>query len=760
MWDGIYIDGSTSGEVVIDGSSIEDAEVAIYSTDGGKFTILNSIFNKNFRNILMKTANGTHPGLVSNTSFSCSSSATSVSFPGAYLRAPHTTERTYSGIEAYTVDLFSISDNSFDNMNFGIIGDNSSLTIYSNSFSNIKQLYGSQKPKVLPLPAQWGVAIWASGNTGSPVRALTVGGSISQQNTIMNGTHGVIAEKNINTYVIGNKFQNLGGGSPSLNNSYAVLVRNQRARTIQVNSNEILRFRYGVRILQIVNSNAEIKYNTFNNLGGTVNTGLTSISAENAGVKSFTANTTSISNNTIKNCNVGVYASYYPGIHIYPNNDVSFPHASGTVSKIGIHVVGCNGAIIDGNMITKANPTVSASYKNNWLGISVENSLKATVGLNTVTNMGTGIRVYENCDVAQLVCNTFDRCYRGFWFTGAGGGTATIGNQLGSVPNEYPTANQWVNMGSSNFRLEGGIFPTVNWFYSAGATYNPFPQFLLANSIIGPVLSSNQSLCTSLPMIPQNPGSDPREDFLPTAAGTLDFDNFEEENKKLNKKFLYSKLKAEPNLLSLGNPIDQVFQNFYATETNSTSGKYEEIANEMAIGSHSNSAFANTLVPTSNAHEENLRTVNEVYLKSWGSERYVLDSAETNTLSNIAEQDPLIAGHEAVYSSRTMLNRHIVDYGTSNQRMAYIDPLTEEINPASNSKFEVYPNPSSGIFQFVSSEEFIGAIKIYDLKGQLIKETFLQDQTTLDLTHYDNGVYFYQITDGSRSIYGKLIISK
>ncbi len=645
-------------------------------------------------------------------------------------------------------------------MGFGIMSDNSSLNIFRNTFSNIKQYYGLQKPKVSPLPAEWGVAILASGNAGLPARAITVGGSTALQNTILNSTHGVIAEKNLDAYVTYNKFQNLAGGSPVLNNSYAVLVRNQRNRTIKIRSNELVRFRYGVRILQIVTSNVEIRQNTFNNLGGSVNTGLTAIAAENAGVKSFTANATSISGNIIKNCNVGIYASYYPGIQIYPGNDISFPHATSNASKVGIHVVGCNGAVIDGNSITKANPTVTSAYKDNWLGISVENSLKTTVGLNTITNMGTGIRVYENCDVAQLVCNTFDKCYRGFWFTGAGGGTATIGNQLGSFPNEYPTENQWLNMGAANLRLEGGIDPQVNWFYTIGSTFNPNPLNLLAGSIFPPTLSTNQSFCSSLPLIPQNPGSDPRIDFIPTAEGTLVFNSFDEENKKLNKKFLYSKLRAEQNLLNVGNPMDQVFQTFYTTETNSSNGKFEEIAHEMAIGNQSSSAFANTLVPAINVHEENLRMVNETYLKSWGSGRFVLDSTETVILSDIADQDPLIAGHEAVYSSRTMLNRHIIDHGTSNQRLSHSDNFSEESITDQNPRIEVYPNPSTGIFEILSTYDFNGILKVFDLKGQLIMELTLDGQMLLDLRNFDNGVYLYKLNDGLNFQHGKLIISK
>ncbi len=82
------------------------------------------------------------------------------------------------------------------------------------------------------------------------------------------------------------------------------------------------------------------------------------------------------------------------------------------------------------------------------------------------------------------------------------------------------------------------------------------------------------------------------------------------------------------------------------------------------------------------------------------------------------------------------------------------------IDSVSDAKFSVYPNPSSGLFQISSTEEFIGVMMIYDLKGQLMMEKVVNEKASFDLGYFNSGVYFYHFNDGLNSRYGKLIISK
>ncbi len=68
----------------------------------------------------------------------------------------------------------------------------------------------------------------------------------------------------------------------------------------------------------------------------------------------------------------------------------------------------------------------------------------------------------------------------------------------------------------------------------------------------------------------------------------------------------------------------------------------------------------------------------------------------------------------------------------------------------------VFPNPSAGTFYFSLLEEEM-SIEIYDVVGQLILKTAFENKSTvLDLSNYNNGIYFYKII-GEKSYSGKLI---
>ena len=51
----------------------------------------------------------------------------------------------------------------------------------------------------------------------------------------------------------------------------------------------------------------------------------------------------------------------------------------------------------------------------------------------------------------------------------------------------------------------------------------------------------------------------------------------------------------------------------------------------------------------------------------------------------------------------------------------------------------VYPNPTNGLVHIEIPHQNIQNIKVYDLQGQLIKET---KQSPFNLSNYSNGPYF------------------
>lgn len=78
--------------------------------------------------------------------------------------------------------------------------------------------------------------------------------------------------------------------------------------------------------------------------------------------------------------------------------------------------------------------------------------------------------------------------------------------------------------------------------------------------------------------------------------------------------------------------------------------------------------------------------------------------------------------------------------------------LTESTIP--EKLITVYPNPTSGLVHIEIPSQTISSIKVYDLQGQLIKET---TQCYFDLSNFMNGTYFMKAQTKQNIFYYKLI---
>jgi hypothetical protein len=57
-------------------------------------------------------------------------------------------------------------------------------------------------------------------------------------------------------------------------------------------------------------------------------------------------------------------------------------------------------------------------------------------------------------------------------------------------------------------------------------------------------------------------------------------------------------------------------------------------------------------------------------------------------------------------------------------------------------KFSIYPNPSNGVFNIQSSE---AAITVINVQGQIVHQSLVGGNTTLDLSHLGQGIYYIQL---------------
>lgn len=92
----------------------------------------------------------------------------------------------------------------------------------------------------------------------------------------------------------------------------------------------------------------------------------------------------------------------------------------------------------------------------------------------------------------------------------------------------------------------------------------------------------------------------------------------------------------------------------------------------------------------------------------------------------------------------------------SNRAAVNVDVTTLSSNTFNNKKFNIYPNPTQDRFKISDLE--VGVIKVFDNVGKLILEVdVLNNEQIIDLSSYDAGFYFVEITSINRKQILKLI---
>jgi len=69
----------------------------------------------------------------------------------------------------------------------------------------------------------------------------------------------------------------------------------------------------------------------------------------------------------------------------------------------------------------------------------------------------------------------------------------------------------------------------------------------------------------------------------------------------------------------------------------------------------------------------------------------------------------------------------------------------------------IYPNPCNNIIQISSEYDDIHEIKIIDLTGKILYNKFFEKTTELDLTKFNNGIYFIKIKTSNKTSITKLL---
>ena len=97
-------------------------------------------------------------------------------------------------------------------------------------------------------------------------------------------------------------------------------------------------------------------------------------------------------------------------------------------------------------------------------------------------------------------------------------------------------------------------------------------------------------------------------------------------------------------------------------------------------------------------------------------------------------------------------------YGEVEDYTIYIEPMVN-INNISDNTFTIYPNPSNGIFNIVSTNNTNNTITITDVSGKLVYENNTNSNNiSVDLSNVNKGIYFVKIFNETGVEIEKIII--
>lgn len=153
-------------------------------------------------------------------------------------------------------------------------------------------------------------------------------------------------------------------------------------------------------------------------------------------------------------------------------------------------------------------------------------------------------------------------------------------------------------------------------------------------------------------------------------------------------------------------------------------------------------------------------------IQKYNARSPVLGELSAGLRGLFANQCPL-SGGSAVFTARSLY--YLIDpnmvYDDRNLCLQQGIILREQGENTAN-KFNVFPNPATNevTIVFSLSKDDMAVFRMFDSIGRLLKSESLNSiatQLKLDVSEYDNGVYYYQIlVNNKQEENGKLVITR
>ncbi|MCU0435442.1 MAG: T9SS type A sorting domain-containing protein [Bacteroidia bacterium] len=775
MWDGIYINGSSTTLKVNTNTMLQQARNAIVSVNGGRYVVSDTRFRDCVKGIWVKPFATAHSGTVQSSVFE---------MPGTFLPAvpalPASTTKTLAGIEIEQVNGLIVGNasqanfrNTFTGLFKGVFATASNSTILNAEFTNLVATNSV---------AMSGTAIHCQGLKNIPyLQSITVGGTSANMSCrVNNSRRGVVVNLAHNVNITGNSFTNFNNwfASPAV----GIAVNNCQGRTIQIQNNRISnataanRLPVGINVTDVNGSTVNILNNRLLQCNSAANN-----YAEQTGTGIVVQNTSSVpvflnisNNDTI--------SSFALGINLINITNAANNQALVVLNKVlftkpkvnyfsqlhyGIGVTNCTQIKVDTNIVRRTSPVAwntsdLPAQATNLRGVYITNSGGCIISDNTFSDLGEGVHANGTLPATYFVCNELLNSFRAFMFSGSTAGSALLNDQLTFQNNTYPTGNNFV--GSINSDLAGSIRSVtntlngINWYYSGVMPSSGSLLFgSLANSTNTPVMSNNGSQCANGQFFVVSP-VDERDKLAGTQIALSSDAQADELTKQMAAKDAHRLLLEHPDWLNLNTAQDGDYSDFYQLADSS----------EIGVTNHTEKAAVNdldTLAITLNTDlsgslelTEIHKVVFQIYNQTWLLDTVGISSQDTAVLLPIALMHPAQGG-DAVYTARVMLGITVDDAtGNYNYRMMQ---QTEVVN----SVVDVYPNPADQIITITgfANETDIVLFTLFDLSGRKVIEKQLvtgNGTATVYVNELQQGAYLYQISvNGALTKSERLVIT-
>jgi hypothetical protein len=79
------------------------------------------------------------------------------------------------------------------------------------------------------------------------------------------------------------------------------------------------------------------------------------------------------------------------------------------------------------------------------------------------------------------------------------------------------------------------------------------------------------------------------------------------------------------------------------------------------------------------------------------------------------------------------------------------------MDDVSNTVFDIYPNPSTGMFNVVTNGKI--TVQVINVQGQTVNTLQIEGNSTLDLSAQPKGIYFIRVEIDNSTFFKKLVIN-